>query len=388
MPEIVLPRRIIFGEDAGNALIGLLDYIGAKKILVITDRVISKLERYTGLINYLRDSGIEVMEYRDIPPEPPIDIGDKIAESIDETPDAIIAVGGGSVIDAAKAALVKIHRPDVDIRDVAPFNLLRIEFSRPVLIAIPTTAGTGSDVSFGIVLSTREGEKYYKLAVGSFEVVPYASILDPGFPITAPRSIKVGAAIDALSHALEALSSNNSNVFSDALAEKAAIIIFLYLEKALEGDMDSMTMLHLAATMAGVAFTNSGLGLAHAIAHSIGGELGIHHGTIVGIVLPRVLELNMKDPMVSNKLDRLRLILERVYDAPRRASIVEHVIDLYKKVNQPTGLRELGISREKYIAVIEKMKEEIFHDPEVAYAPIIPDQEELEKILLDIYETR
>jgi len=284
--------------------------------------------------------------------------------------------------------LVKIHRPDVDIRDVAPFNLLRIEFSRPVLIAIPTTAGTGSDVSFGIVLSTREGEKYYKLAVGSFEVVPYASILDPGFPITAPRSIKVGAAIDALSHALEALSSNNSNVFSDALAEKAAIIIFLYLEKALEGDMDSMTMLHLAATMAGVAFTNSGLGLAHAIAHSIGGELGIHHGTIVGIVLPRVLELNMKDPMVSNKLDRLRLILERVYDAPRRASIVEHVIDLYKKVNQPTGLRELGISREKYIAVIEKMKEEIFHDPEVAYAPIIPDQEELEKILLDIYETR
>ncbi len=388
LPEIVLPRRIIFGEDAGEGIVGLLGYLSAKKVLVVTDGVISRLEKYTELINSLKNAGIEVVEFKSVPPEPPIEIGEKIAESAGDNVDAVLAVGGGSVIDAAKAALVKLHRPDVEIRDVAPFNVLGIEFSRPILVAVPTTAGTGSDASYGIVLTVHEGDRHYKMAVGSFEIVPYASVLDPGFPASAPHRIKVGAAIDVLSHAFEALSSNNGNVFSDALAEKAAILVFTELEKALEGDDEALSRLHLAATMAGIAFTNSGLGLAHAIAHSLGGELGIHHGTMVGIVLPRVIELNLEDPMVAEKLDRLKIILEKAYGLPAKDNIVGHIIELYKKVGQPTGVRELGVSREKYLEVVEKMKDEVFHDPEVAYAPVIPDPERLEKILLDLYEPR
>ncbi len=388
MPEIVLPRRIIFGEDAGEGVVGLLGTLGARKVLVVTDEVISRLEKYTQLISSLKNAGIEVVEYRSVPPEPPVEIGEEIAQSAGDHVDVILAVGGGSVIDAAKAALVKLHRPDVEIRDVAPFNILGIELSRPILVAVPTTAGTGSDASYGIVLTVQEGGRHYKMAVGSLEVVPYSSVLDPGFPATAPHRIKVGAAIDILSHALEALSSNNSNVFSDALAEKAAIIVFTDLEKALEGDDEALSRLHLAATMAGIAFTNSGLGLAHAIAHSLGGELGIHHGTMVGIVLPRVVELNMEDPVVAGKLERLKIILEKAYGLPVKDSIVGHIIELYKRVGQPTGIKELGVTRDMYNDIVMKMKDKIFHDPEIAYAPIIPDPERLEKILLDIYEPR
>ncbi len=386
MTELVFPRRIIYGEDASESLVILLDYLDARNILVVSDPVISGLELYKNLVSRLTETGRNIYEYKDVPPEPPVEIGDKIIETVKKhTIDAVIAIGGGSVIDAAKATHVKLHRPDVDVKDVAPFNPLGLEYSKPILIAIPTTAGTGSDASYGIVL-TVHNETHYKMAVGSPEVVPYATILDQRFPMNAPRRIQVGAAVDALSHALEALSSNYSNPFSEALAEKAAILIFTELEKALSGDEEAWTKIHLAATMAGIAFTNSGLGLAHAIAHSIGGELKIHHGTMVGIVLPRVIKLNLRDDDASARLNRLKTLLEKIYGFEEKNSIVDHIVDFYKRIGQPTGVSELGVSKEKFTSVVEKMLDEVYHDPEMAYAPVIPDPEELKELIMSLYE--
>ncbi|MCE4627862.1 MAG: iron-containing alcohol dehydrogenase, partial [Desulfurococcales archaeon] len=264
MAELGFPRRILWGERAGEAIAGLLNVWGVKRVLIVSDGVIVNLPHVREIIDSL-SSSYEVRVFSDVPPEPPVSVAEK-ASALARDVDAVIAIGGGSVIDVAKAASVLAKRPGLSVSDVAPFNPLGVEFEKPYLIAVPTTSGTGSDASYGIVLvGEGPGGERVKIAVGSFEVVPHASVLDPDLPRSAPERVRVGALVDALSHALESIASTASNPFSEALAEKAAALIFTTAPRALR-EGEGWDLLHAAATMAGMAFTNSGLGLAHAIA--------------------------------------------------------------------------------------------------------------------------
>ncbi len=321
-----------------------------------------------------------------VEPEPLVDAAVRAA-GLARGRDAVVAVGGGSVIDVAKAAVLLAKRPGLRLEDVAPFNPLGVELERPVLVAVPTTAGTGSDASYGIVLAREEpGVGRVKVAVGSLEAVPYATVLDPSLPSSAPRRVQVGAAVDALTHALEALVSRAANPFSDALAEKAAALVFTAAPRAIAGgDPAAWEELHAAATMAGMAFTNSGLGLAHAVAHPLGGLLRLHHGTVVGIALLGALPLYMEEPGAAEKLERLRRLLEDVYGLPRRGSILDHVLALYRELGQPTRFRELWVPRSRFAEAAAKAAELALHDPDIAFSPVVPAPEEIRAMLENLY---
>ncbi|MEB3846353.1 MAG: iron-containing alcohol dehydrogenase [Desulfurococcales archaeon] len=385
MPELGFPRRIILGEPASEALKGVLQLHKANKILVVSDPVVSRLDFYKEIIEALKGE-YEIEEFTEVEAEPSIETATKAGEKA-RGKDAVVAIGGGSVIDVAKTASVLAKRPGLNVEDIAPFNPLGIELEKPVLIAVPTTAGTGSDASYGIVLSkTEPGVGKVKVAVGSYEVIPYATILDHRIPASAPGRVKVGAIADALSHALEALASTNSNPFSDALAEKAITLILTNAPKAVkEDDEEAWLNLHAAATMAGIAFSNSGLGLAHAIAHPLGALLGLHHGTTVGIVMLGVLEVYMRDPQVSVKYDRVKRLLEHVHNLPERPSLLDHVTWLYGEIGQPKRFHELGIDREKYMDAVAKASELAYHDPDIAFSPVIPSTDDIRDLLQRIY---
>jgi len=321
-----------------------------------------------------------------VEPEPGVEAAARAA-ALASGVDAVVAVGGGSVIDVAKAAVLLAKRPGLRLEDVAPFNPLGVELERPVLVAVPTTAGTGSDASYGIVLVREEpGLGRVKLAVGSLEAIPYATVLDPSLPASAPRRVQVGAAVDALSHAVEALVSRAANPFSDALAEKAAALVFMAAPRAVVGgDPGAWAELHAAATMAGMAFTNSGLGLAHAVAHPLGGLLRLHHGTVVGIVLLGVLPLYLEEPRTARRLERLQRLLEDVYGLPPRGSLLDHVAALYRELGQPERFRELGVPRERFLEAAGKAAELALHDPDIAFSPVVPTPEEILEMLENLY---
>ena len=385
MVELGFPRRVILGEPAAEALTGLLEALGARSVLVVTDPGVAGQGFYKEIIRVLRER-FEVAEYRGVAPEPGVEFAAEAAK-LARGRDAVIAIGGGSAIDVAKAAAVLAKRPSLGLEDIAPFNPLGVELEKPLVVAVPTTAGTGSDASYGIVLAREEpGLGRVKVAVGSYEVIPYATVLDPSLPAGAPARIKVGAAVDALSHALEALASTNSNPFSDALAEKAAVLIFTSAPAAINrGDGEAWARLHSAATMAGMAFSNSGLGLAHAIAHPLGGLLGLHHGTVVGVVLLGVLPLYEEVPGVREKYERLRIVLEEAYGLPKRGSLLEHVKALYGEIGQPTRFRELGVQRDRFVEAAGKAAELALHDPDAAFSPVIPAPEEIRSLILSLY---
>jgi len=382
LPMLGFPRRVVYSEPAPGAVAELLELVGASRVLVVSDPVISRQGFFQSLLETLRDR-FEVTVYDSVSPEPPVDVAEEIARAAEGT-DAIIAVGGGSVIDAAKAGMVLAERPGLSIEDVAPFSVLGIELEKPVLIAVPTTAGTGSDASYGIVLTRGEGSEREKIAVGSYEVIPLATVLDPSLPLSAPARVRIGAIMDALSHAIEALASTASNPFSEALAEHAARTIFEHAKSALEGDSEAMARIHAAATMAGMAFTNSGLGLAHALAHPLGALLSTHHGTTVGIVLLGVLPIYEKAEETGGRLDRLLRVLQ-VLGLTRAESLRDAVAQLYDSIGAPTRFRDLGVDAERYREAARLAAERALHEPNIAFSPIVPSVEEMVELLLSLY---
>lgn len=380
------PRKVYWNDRAGDALASLLSEEGVRRLVVVTDKVIAGLEQFKELVETLGRGGFEYRVYDRVPPEPPLSVADEIAGLAREVgAEAIVAVGGGSVIDAAKSALVRILRPEVRLEDVAPFNPLGLDRGGVLLIAIPTTSGTGSDASHAMVLTRVEGGVREKVPMAHYDIIPYASILDPRLPGSAPRRLYTWTAMDALSHALEALASTGATPFSDALAERAAEIIITRLQSALEGDEEARAEIHAAATMAGMAFTNGGLGLAHAIAHPLGAALGTHHGATVGIVTPRVVRLNYGDERARAKYERLRSILEDVHGLPHEDDLAGHIYRLYERVGAPSRLRDLGVEEARLREVAGRVAEAALHDADIAYAPIIPPPEEIERLIRGLY---
>ncbi|BAA80973.2 alcohol dehydrogenase [Aeropyrum pernix K1] len=390
MVDFVFPRRIVYNESLPRALETLLGDKGVKHVLVVTDGKVAAMSWFKEAVEHVASLGVEVCIFDGVTPEPEFDVGDAIASEARRCrAEAIVAVGGGSVIDAAKAGFVKFVRPDADLEGLAPFNYLGLEDSGIVLVAVPTTSGTGSDASYGIVLTKRVNGGREKIAVGSYEVVPYASILDPSITLGMPERLTVGTAVDALAHSVEAIASTNANPLSDALAAKAAEIVFRRLPEVVNdpGNYDARAEMHIAATMAGMAFTNSGLGLAHAIAHPLGARLGTHHGATVGMVLPHVVRFNeSRSDYARRKYWELKLLLESLLGLEERGSLADHIEELYARVGQPTRVRELaGIERERYLTLADEVAEAAFRDPELAFNPVMPTMEDVKTLLYNMY---
>ncbi len=386
MTEISIPRRIFYDEPVESVLQQLINILNIKKMVIVTDKVIRGMDFFRKITDAVSSTSYQVFD--DVEPEPPIDIGDKVAKVIKQVgADVVIAVGGGSVIDSAKAGVVKSLRPDLDVEDIAPFNPIGMEFRRPIIIAIPTTSGTGSDASYAMVLTKDENKRKIKIDVANSELVPYIVILDPKIPAGMPKTLTIGTALDAMTHAIESFVSTNSNPFTDALSLKVVEGVLRYLPIVLKdpSNLEARANLHIAATMAGMAFSNSGLGLAHALGHPLGAMLGLHHGTAVGLLLPYVIDFNYNDSRAKEKYDYIKDFLELTLKLEKKEKLSEHIRLFYSKIDFPQRLRGMEIEKNKFDKVKKFVAEEALHDPTLAFNPRIPTPEELESLLESIY---
>lgn len=283
METLALGTRLVWGKDALDAL-GELEGL---RVLVVADSFWAKNGRAEELARRTRASKAEV--FGEVSGEPDLKLvarGVVALERLDAQ--AVVALGGGSAMDCAKALGWSAGR-------------------RVRLWCVPTTAGTGSEVTAFSVLTDSERGVKYPLVDPS--LVPETAILDPGFLAGVPREITVYTALDVLTHALEAYVAKGANPFTDALAEYAAAGAYRRMEAAAAGDMDAREALLMCSTLAGIAFNRAGLGVCHALAHALGARLHEPHGKVNGLLLPRVIEANAQEPCTARKYARLAELL-------------------------------------------------------------------------------
>lgn len=374
------PRYVYYGPDSLDMLPDIIKNYNITKILIVTDKTIAKLGFLDKIMNKIRVANVESLVFDNVEEEPTFKTAEIIGEmAIKFNPNAIIALGGGSVIDAAKGGWVKYERPDFDIKGISPFEWLGIS-RKSIFIAIPTTSGTGSESTLGIVLSeVYEGQKK-KIALGSYEIVPNIVFLCVDFPAKMPKKLTLVTALDALTHSIEAYVSNTATIFTDALAEKAAISIFKHLPTVLENpeDLNARENIHLAAWMAGVAFSNSGTGIAHAIGHALGPKVNLPHGLAVGMVLPFVVRYNYQDENVNKKYSWLANIISESTGI-KLDRLHNMLVDFYRKIDVPklSGV----IDKDKFERIIDSVVEEAMEDPDMVFNPVSAYDEDIKRIL-------
>lgn len=358
---------------------GALEVLGGlpfRKILIITDPFLVTSGMIEQVTRHLGDR--EVRVFSEIVPDPPVETVVAGIGAVEEhRPEAIIAVGGGSAIDAAKAIM---------------------HFSRPItglgsifFIAIPTTSGTGSEVtSFAVITDQEKGVKY---PLVSDALLPDLAILDVSLVKSVPTNVAADTGMDVLTHAIEAFVSTKATDFTDALAAKAAGMVFAYLRRSWQSgeDTEAREKMHIASCMAGIAFNAASLGLNHAMAHNMGGTLKIPHGRINALLLPLVIEFNsgitgykLQSPSkAAKKYEKLAkyLGISGGNTLTYVKNFVYEIRKLLKDLQMPETLREMGIKGETVSAVEEKISRGAMEDVCLKTNPRLVEQEDVVRIL-------
>lgn len=372
MNNFEIKTKVRFGLGSLESL----QEIKNKKVLVITDPFMVKSKAIDKILVNLKYSTYEV--FSDIVPDPPIETvveGIEVLKKVN--PDIVIALGGGSAIDAAKA--IKNFSKQI-------LNLNEIEF-----IAIPTSSGTGSEVtSFSVITDKQKGTKY---PLVSDDLIPDIAILDPELVKTVPDFITADTGMDVLTHALEAYVSVNANDFSDALAEKAVKLVFEYLLKAYKdgNDLKAREKMHNASCLAGIAFNQASLGINHSIAHVLGGKFHIPHGRANAILLPHVIEYNADITGYSNidcslaakKYAQISKLIGLSASNIRSGvkSLVNEIKKLQKELNMPTKLSECKVKSEELSNLQNEIAVLAIKDGCTKSNPKVPTEEDIIDIL-------
>jgi len=323
-------------------------------------------------------------------------------------PDLLLAIGGGSVLDAAKAIRLFHESPQLTMRELGlPFLDARKRVARypqvqhdAQLVAVPTTAGTGSEVSPAAVL-TVDGRK---VTLVDYSLVPDMAIVEPTLTVSMPPHMTADTGVDALTHALEAAVSIFASPYTDAFCMQAMNLIFAALPRAYAdgGDLEARTTMANAATIAGLAFSNAFVGVNHALAHAVGARFGIAHGRANGIFLPHVLRYNAALPskfmpapgyshyVAPEKYAQAAWILGvgGRDEGARREALFTRVDDLLDAVQMPRSLADFGIGREEFEAALPDLARAAFMDPSIRTNPRIPLLAELVGLLQAGYAGR
>jgi len=370
-----LAPKVAFGEDALDAL----ETVKGSRALVVTDRTIQQLGFVEEVVQRLKKNGMEVLVFDEVEPEPSKETVMKGAERAGEfSPDWFVGLGGGSCMDAAKAIWVMYERPDLRIEDITPMTELGLR-KKARLVCIPTTSGTGSDATWASVITSRE--EAFKAELASREILPDLSIVDPKLASKMPPSLTASTGMDVISHAVEAYLSQWSNPFSDALALEALRLAFRYLPRAHANgsDMEARERMHVAATMAGMAFSNSQIGLIHAMGHSLGAVYHIPHGRTVGLFLPYGMEY-------AREVARERLADIAWAAGVETVKLLGWVREFVRGLGEPLSVRELGIKREDFEGRLEELVRKAMQSTGIFTSPRVPEDADCRRLFLYAYE--
>ncbi|MGC8482308.1 MAG: iron-containing alcohol dehydrogenase [Thermodesulfobium sp.] len=374
--KFVAPE-FIFGTDSIDYVKRYIKNFSLTSPIVITDSGVLKVGWAKNIFKQLEEININYCIFENITENPKDYEVEEIAKVIRNCDcDSIIAVGGGSVIDAAKAAGIMCTNPG-SIRDYEGID--KIVHPMPPIICVPTTCGSSADVSqFAIITNTDEK---YKMAIVSKSLIPDISIIDPKTMTTLPKELLIATSLDALTHAVESYVSLGSSPITDMFALKAINLIFETLPKAAKDpkNINYLEDLMLASLMAGMAFSNASLGMVHAIAHSIGGYKDIRHGTCNAILLDSVIGFNY--PYAAYRYDKisesLGYDLKNLKEEDRKKLLIESVIDLKNKIGFNITLKDLQLKKGE----IDIISRHAVNDPCMLTNPVIPTLEEVKEFI-------
>ena len=391
MPTFMSPR-IYHGAGSLDAL----DMIRGSKCFITTDKVLLKLGTVQILLDKLKSAGKEWVIFDEVEPDPKeTTILRATKQCIAYGPDLVIGLGGGSSLDTAKTVwFLYEHAEDgLTIDDINPFGDLHMGI-KAKCIAIPTTSGTGAEVTWAVVITRIEGEKNMKLEQPHPDIVPTYAIVDPIFTKSLPKSLTAATGFDALAHSCEGLLATWRNDLADANCIGALSLIKEFLPKAYHdgSDMIAREKMANAATLAGLGFGNSNVIIGHSLGHTLGAIFHLTHGLAVGLVLPYILEFIINDKTlveaqkILGKASRqIGLCSWTETDQKAVQAFIRWIRNLQKEVNLPQTLAAAGITKEALNANMEKLVLLTNESPSITLSPRNASNEEIRKLYEYIY---
>lgn len=402
-----VPERIYFMPGSIQYLTKMPDI---RKALIVTDKAMNDLGYVERVVYHLRkrQNSVQIEVFDRVEPDPPIEIVNLGVELMEKfNPDTLIALGGGSVIDTAKGMWLLYEYPEMK------FEFLKLKFldirkrtykypklGRQVkMVAVPTTSGSGSEITAFTVISDKQKKIKYPLA--DYELTPDVAIIDSDFVMSVPPKVTADTGIDVLTHAIEAYVAVMASDYTDGLALKAIELVFAYLPGAYKDGQDRKARLkmHNASAIAGMAFTNAFLGINHSLAHVLGAKFGLSHGRANGVLMPYVIEYNASYPskfasfpnyeyyVAPEKYRQIAQYLglpgKTVEEGVR--SLVSAIRDLMNQLDIPLTIADCGIPRESFESAIPEMAERAFEDQCTTSNPRMPLIEELQEIYRRAY---
>lgn len=404
-----VPDKIYFEYDAIQYLEKMPDI---SRAFIVTDPGMVTLGYVDKILYYLRKrpDHVHCEIFSDVEPDPSFDTVRKGAAMMEKfQPDVIIALGGGSAMDAAKGMWVYYEHPDAD------FEGLRLRFldirkrafkfpkmgKKAKMVSIPTTSGTGSEVTSFAVISDKEKNMKYPLA--DYELTPDVAIIDPQFVLSLPKAPTADTGLDVLTHAIEAYVSVMASDYTDALAIKACQLVFEYLPRAYKNganDREAREKMHNASCIAGMAFTNAFLGVNHSIAHKIGGEYHVPHGRANAVLLPYIVKYNSQMPSKFVSWPKYKsFIADKKYAEIAQAcgfggktveesvnNLIKAIQNLMAECNMPKSFAECGIDESEYMTKLADIANKAFEDQCTTANPRLPLVKEIEEIMVKAYK--
>lgn len=376
--------RIVFGEGA----LDVLDELQGQRALVVTDTDIVRLGLADKVKAHLKKAGIAVHVFDQVETDPSVQTARRGAQTAQNVqPDWIIGLGGGSAIDAAKAIWVLYERPDVEPAAIAPVGELGLR-KKARLITVPTTSGTGAEVTWAIVLTDTTEKR--KMGLGHPENIADIAIVDPEMASGMPPRLTADTGLDALVHAVEGYSCNWHTDLTDGLCLHAARLVFRYLPRAVSDnrDMEARERMHNAATCAGLGFGNAMASMAHAMGHSLGGAFHVPHGRGVALFLPYTIEFfSSQAPERFAELATFAGFANAGGEQGAR-EFAHHIRGFCHDIGNPTSVSEAGIDRKAYEGQLDKLADDAMNDTQMVTAVRTPSFDETRQLFQYAYDGR
>ena len=405
------PEKVYFKKGClGVALRELKEVMNKKKAFIVTDTFLYQSGFTKAVTDKLDEMGIVHHTFYNVAPDPTLACAKEGAEAMKSfNPDVIIAIGGGSAMDAGKIMWTLYEHPEVDFQDLAMrfMDIRKRVYTFPHMgdkayfIAVPTTAGTGSEVTpFAVITDEKTGTKY---PLADYELMPDMAIVDADLMMNIPKGLTSASGIDALTHSLEALASMMATDYTNGIAMQATKLIFEYLPRAYElggHDAEAREKMANASCMAGMAFANAFLGVCHSMAHKLGSYHHLPHGVANSLLIRQVVRYNCAEaPVKMGTFPQYRypeclsryacladyLGLKGKTDAEKTEKLLEKISELQAKLNLPATIRDAGVDEKVFLESLDRMVEDAFDDQCTGANPRYPLMSEIKEMYLNAY---